>query len=111
MTTPTRAQLNAAKTTRMTVAGAHSVGGSDGGPGLPVTGWSTEHGDIRVAHFVGMHAMQALPAMALLLAPIASAVTRRRAVLAASAAYAVVFAILLVQALNGHPLVPMMVSR
>ena len=111
MTTPTRAQLDAAKTTRLTVAGQHSVGGLDGGPGLPLTGWSREHGDIRVAHFVGMHAVQALPAVALLLAPFTSIVARRRAVLAAAAAYAGLFVVLLVQALNGHPLVPMMVSR
>lgn len=111
MTTPTRAQLDAAKTTRLAVAGQHTVGGLDGGPGLPLTGWSREHGDIRVAHFVGMHAVQALPAIALLFAPFASAGARRRAVLAASAAYAALFVILLVQALNGHPLVPLMVSR
>ena len=111
MTTPTRAQLDAAKTTRLTVAGQHSAGGLDGGPGLPLTGWSREHGDIRVAHFVGMHAVQALPAVALLLAPFTSIVARRRAVLAAAAAYAGLFVVLLVQALNGHPLVPMMVSR
>ena len=111
MTMPTQAQLAAAKTRRITVAGAHTVGAPDGGPGLPITGWSREHGDIRVAHFVGMHAVQVLPAIALLLAPFASAIPRRRAVLLAAAVYAAVFTLLLVQALNGHPLVPTMVSR
>ena len=111
MTMPTQAQLAAAKIQRITVAGAHTVGAPDGGPGLPITGWSREHGDIRVAHFVGMHAVQVLPAIALLLAPFASAIPRRRAVLLAAAGYAAVFALLLVQALNGHPLVPTMVSR
>ena len=111
MTMPTQAQLAAAKIQRITVAGAHTVGAPDGGPGLPITGWSREHGDIRVAHFVGMHAVQVLPAIALLLAPFASAIPRRRAVLLAAAVYAAVFTLLLVQALNGHPLVPTMVSR
>jgi hypothetical protein len=105
MTRPTSQQLDAARAgERMTVAGAHSVGGPDGGPGLPGTGWSTEHGDLRVAHFLGLHALQALPIVALVLARRrVSDLVRLRLTITAAASYMALFGILLSQALRGQP--------
>jgi hypothetical protein len=104
MTRPTSQQLDAARAgERMTVAGAHTVGGPDGGPGLPGTGWSTDHGDLRVAHFLGLHALQALPIVALVLARRrVSDLVRVRLTITAAASYMTFFGILLSQALRGQ---------
>jgi hypothetical protein len=107
MTRPTTAQLEAARAgERMTVSGAHTVGGPDGGPGLIGTGWSTEHGDLRVPHFIGLHAIQALSLVALFLTRWRLGPrVRARLVLLAAASYAALYVILLLQALRGVPLV------
>ena len=107
MTRPTTAQLEAARAGgRMTISGAHTVGAPDGGPGLPGTGWSTEHGDVRVAHFIGLHAIQALPVLVLLLrrGGVAPA-ERARMMLVAGPSYAAFCGILLLQAFRGVPVV------
>jgi hypothetical protein len=106
MTSPTEAQLAEARATRLTVAGAHTVGAPDGGPGLPGTGWSREHGDLRVPHFLGLHAMQFLPLLALALGSRRRTdATRVRLTLVAAASYTALFVLLLWQALRGQPLV------
>ena len=104
MTQPTAQQLNASRAGEpMTTAGAHTVGAPDGGPGLPGTGWSTEHGDLRVPHFLGLHALQALPLVALALRRWrVSDVVRVRLTLTAAASYVALFGILLLQALRGQ---------
>ncbi|MEV4948684.1 hypothetical protein [Streptomyces sp. NPDC053755] len=93
------------------IIGAHSVGVPDGGPSMAVTGWSTTGGDLRIAHFFGMHALQVLPLFLLALVALAPRFVRLRddrvrlrLTLAASGSYAAVFALVTWQALSGRPL-------
>jgi len=94
-----------------TASGAHTVGAPDGGPGLPLTGWSTVAGDLRVGHFVGIHALQALPLLALSLTllgrryPWLGAGRRARLVLVGAGLYAGFTALLTWQALRGQSVV------
>jgi hypothetical protein len=107
MTRPTASQLDALGATgTMEVAGAHTVGAPDGGPGLPGTGWSVTHGDLRIPHFLGLHAFQVLPLVALgLRRRFSSAPVRVRLTLAAACSYTGLFGILLWQALRAQSLV------
>jgi hypothetical protein len=87
--------------------GAHSVGVEDGGPGLPVVGWSTVGGDLRVAHFVGLHGLQVLPLIGLALARGTQLADEKRARLlrVAGLGYIGLTLLLAWQALRGQPLI------
>ena len=85
--------------------GGHWVGGvlSDAG-GLPVLHWSRTGGDLRVAHFFGIHAMHFLPAFgAFVVALRVPATVARVAVWCFAALLVAVSMWSFVQALNGRP--------
>ncbi len=86
----------------------HSVGVPDGGPGLLLVGWSTTGGDLRIGHFVGMHALQLLPLLAAALAgTLGRGLDERariRVVLAVAAGYLGLVLLLTWQALRAQPL-------
>jgi hypothetical protein len=90
------------------IAGAHTVGLRDGGPGLPLVGWSTVGGDLRIGHFVGLHGLQAMPLLAIALGAFfgrrLDETTRARLLLVAAGGYAVLTASLTLQALRAQPL-------
>lgn len=86
--------------------GGHTVGARDGGPGLPLTDWSTLHGDLRIGHFVGLHALQVLPILAFLLmrVPGLAERTRTRLLGVAGTGYAGGMLLVTWQALRGQAL-------
>ncbi|MCG8923112.1 hypothetical protein [Lentzea sp. CC55] len=81
--------------------GSHTVGAPDGGAYMALTGWSTEHGDLRVGHFIGMHALQVLPVVVALLGDRANA----KIAWVAGASFLGIFLLVTWQALRGQSLV------
>lgn len=77
---------------------AHTVGASDGGPGLPVVNWSRQYGDLRIAHFFGMHALQVLPLLGFYL------LRTKVQVIGVSIFYFLGVMALFIQAMQGVPL-------
>jgi hypothetical protein len=113
MTSPSAAQLDAMRAnSEVSVVGSHSVGVPEGGPGMPLTNWSTTGGDLRIPHFVGMHALQAMPLFLLVLSLLATrlpvlrrSAVRLRLVWTFALGYAGLVALVTWQALRGQSLV------
>lgn len=81
----------------------HTIGLPDGGAGLPFLNWSTRAGDLRAAHFIGLHGIQVLPLIGWAIDQSDSPRAWLLALVAALAYFAITV-ILLLQALGGKPL-------
>lgn len=87
---------------------AHTVGQPDGGPGLPLVNWSTRAGDLRIAHFLGFHALQLLPLFGYWLSRRRERLAQRSQMtflLIVAFVYAAVGVFLFRQAMSGRPLI------
>jgi hypothetical protein len=90
----------------MLARGSHTVGAVDGGPGLPFVNWSTIGGDLRIAHFIAIHAIQIVPLFAWILwqmTPRPTGSQRRIAVYVVGALVALAVGGTFLQALMAQP--------
>lgn len=77
---------------------SHTVGAPDGGEGLPVVNWSKSYGDMRIAHFFGMHALQILPLIGFYITK------NSRTIIIISILYFAFVSLVFIQAMMGKPL-------
>ncbi|NIK54456.1 hypothetical protein [Kribbella shirazensis] len=96
----------------VTLGGSHGIGVEAGGPGMPLTHWSTVGGDLRIPHFVGLHAIHFLLLVLLALHLLGRRVAwlrpervRARLVGVAAFGYAGVMLTVTVQAFRGQALI------
>ena len=88
----------------MSLHQSHWVGGlhTDAG-GLAIFGWSRTGGDLRVAHFFGMHIMQAVPVATWLTGFLLPQRRQKAAGLALLCVAILITAATFIQAVTGHP--------
>ncbi|MEM6513408.1 MAG: hypothetical protein AAF660_10365 [Pseudomonadota bacterium] len=106
MTSPTSEQLDQwQQGAEIRLSGSHFVGAapSDVHKTVPVVGWSLDIGDLRIPHFIGLHALQFLLVLAFLLHA-ARVPAARLIVRCFAASYVALFAFSLLRAQSGLPL-------
>jgi hypothetical protein len=78
---------------------SHSVGAINDNSNWWIIGWSNTVGDLRVSHFIGMHALQILPLLSFYI------FKNTKATIVISILYGLLATTTLVQALNGKPII------
>jgi hypothetical protein len=92
----------------MSVINSHNVGGDMGQAGLPLLNWSTIFGDVRVAHFFGIHSLQLIPILGSFISARIGDVTKAKTFIwAATLIYFSFVCFTMYQALNGVPFIGM----
>ena len=77
----------------------HSVGALNDNSNWFIVGWSKTVGDLRVSHFIGMHALQVLPILSYYV------LKNTKLTVCISIVYGLLALLTLVQALKGRPLI------
>ncbi len=78
----------------------HTVGGADNSRnGIAVLNWSRQHGDLRIAHFLGMHALQLFPLFGYYITK------NSKVIMAFAFTYFMIVTAVLTEALLGLPLI------
>ena len=77
---------------------SHTVGAANDNSNLLIVGWSKTFGDLRVAHFIGMHALQIIPIVSYYL------LKNTKLTIALAIGYGFLALLTLIQALKGKPL-------
>lgn len=86
---------------------SHTIGGADGSEGILFFNWSKLFGDLRIAHFLGLHSIQVIPlTFYLFISKIKNVNIRYTLVIVVSLCYSIIVSLIYHQAKSGIPLFP-----